>query len=183
MIEVVDSMPSGGILHCTAWGSINMLAETLHHIQHTRTSAEVNKFINRFRIYSISDQDNAGSWIRLNFSSIPFVVSLNRWNQYGPPAWSGISGEQFYGFDRGGPDSSLVDQAYIAKHFQVGPLGSHYPDIAYIREGDSPSFMYTMMNGLNGGPYDHPEWGGWGGRYLLQDLLAKICYTTMPGIT
>lgn len=32
-------------------------------------------------------------------------------------------------------------------------------------EGDSPSLMHTMQNGLNGGPFDHPEWGGWGGRY------------------
>lgn len=40
-------------------------------------------------------------------------------------------------------------------------------------EGDSPSFMGTMMNGLNGGPYDHPEWGGYGGRYIFQDLTRQ----------
>lgn len=27
--------------------------------------------------------------------------------------------------------------------------------------------MHTMQNGLNGGPFDHPEWGGWGGRCSL----------------
>lgn len=30
-----------------------------------------------------------------------------------------------------------------------------------------------MMNGLNGGPFDHPEYGGWGGRYLFQDLTRQ----------
>lgn len=40
-------------------------------------------------------------------------------------------------------------------------------------EGDSPSFMHTMMNGANGGPYDHPEWGGWGGKYLPQDRSGQ----------
>lgn len=30
-----------------------------------------------------------------------------------------------------------------------------------------------MMNGVNGGPFDHPEWGGWGGRYILQDLTRQ----------
>jgi len=76
-------------------------------------------------------------------------------------------------FDQGGPNFSLVDQQYIHTHFQIGPLGSHYPDIAFIMEGDSPSLMHTMQNGLNGGPYDHPEWGGWGGRYIFQDLTRQ----------
>lgn len=30
-----------------------------------------------------------------------------------------------------------------------------------------------MQNGLNGGPFDHPEWGGWGGRYRLVDLSRQ----------
>ena len=173
LIDVVDGMPEDALLHCSAWGGINTLAETLYHIQHTRSPASVSEFIKRLRIYSISDQDNAGPWIRLNFPSIPYIVSLNGFNQYGLAAWTGISGEQLYGFDRGGPDSALVDQAYISKHFQIGPLGSHYPDIAYIMEGDSPSFMHTMMNGLNGGPYDHPEYGGYGGRYIFQDITRQ----------
>ena len=40
-------------------------------------------------------------------------------------------------------------------------------------EGDSPSIMHTMMNGLNGGPFDHAEWSGWGGRYNLLDLTRQ----------
>lgn len=54
-----------------------------------------------------------------------------------------------------------------------GPLGSIYPDVAYIMEGDSPSLMYSMQNGLNGGPFDQPSWGGWGGRYVLQDRTGQ----------
>lgn len=40
-------------------------------------------------------------------------------------------------------------------------------------EGDSPCFLHVMQNGLNGGPLDHPEWGGWGGRYALLDLTRQ----------
>ena len=40
-------------------------------------------------------------------------------------------------------------------------------------EGDSPCFLHIMQNGLNGGPLDHPEWGGWGGRYALLDLTRQ----------
>lgn len=49
-------------------------------------------------------------------------------------------------YDQGGPNSSLVDQEYISTHFQMGPLGSHYPDIAYIMEGDSPSLMVSSVD-------------------------------------
>lgn len=34
-----------------------------------------------------------------------------------------------------------------------------------MKEGDSPSFLGLIGNGLN--VPDHPEWGGWGGRYRL----------------
>jgi hypothetical protein len=173
LIDVVDGMPDESMLHFQAWGGVNLLAETLAYIQQYRAVIEVARFINKLRIYTISDQDNAGPWIRLNFPSIPYVVSLHGWNQYGHATWSGISGEQWYYFDYGGPNSSLVDNAYVHKNFQIGPLGSLYPDIVYIMEGDSPSLMHTFVNGLGGGPYDHPEWGGWGGRYTLNDITRQ----------
>lgn len=34
-------------------------------------------------------------------------------------------------------------------------------------EGDTPSFLGLIPNGLNAP--EHPEWGGWGGRYILAD--------------
>ena len=71
-----------------------------------------------------------------------------------------------------------MTNAYISANFQIGPLGSLYPDIAFIMEGDSPCILHTMQNGLNGGPLDHPEWGGWGGRYALLDLTRQsMLYT------
>jgi len=83
---------------------------------------------------------------------------------YGLAAWTGISGEGYYGFDHGGPDISLVSAEWISDNIQVGPLGSEYPDVVFIMEGDSPSILFSMQNGLN--DPEHPEWGGWGGRYL-----------------
>lgn len=56
---------------------------------------------------------------------------------------------------------------WLQEHVRIGPLGSYYPDIAYIMEGDTPSFLGLLQNGLNAP--EHPEWGGWGGRYKLVD--------------
>ena len=35
----------------------------------------------------------------------------------------------------------------------------------FLMEGDSPTFMYLIDNGL--GCAEHPDWGSWGGRYEL----------------
>ena len=44
-----------------------------------------------------------------------------------------------------------------------GALGTEYPDVEYLMEGDSPSFLQLIPNGLN--DPEHPNYGGWGGRY------------------
>ena len=44
-----------------------------------------------------------------------------------------------------------------------GPLGTQYPRTEYLMEGDTPSFLYLINNGLS--DPEHPDWGGWGGRY------------------
>ncbi len=44
-------------------------------------------------------------------------------------------------------------------------MGAEYPDVAYGMEGDTPSWLGLIPNGLS--DPEHPEWGGWGGRYEL----------------
>ncbi len=46
-----------------------------------------------------------------------------------------------------------------------GPLGALYPKLAYIMEGDTPSFLGLIDKGL--GWAVSPAYGGWGGRYQL----------------
>lgn len=169
LISAVDA--STEPLYVQLWAGATVLAEALSHVQKTRSTKALSTFTNRIRVYSISDQDDAGVWIRQKFPSIHYIVSIHGFNMYGLAAWSGISGEAYYYFDQGGPDSSLVSEAYIEKNFQRGILGSKYPDLAYIMEGDSPSLMYTMQNGLN--VPEHPEYGSWGGRYTLADISGR----------
>ncbi len=52
-------------------------------------------------------------------------------------------------------------------------LGVEYPDVAWGMEGDTPSFLNLIPNGLS--DPEHPEWGGWGGRYeLYKPDFAKL---------
>jgi hypothetical protein len=52
-----------------------------------------------------------------------------------------------------------------------GGLGKLYPRFAYIMEGDTPSFLGLIDNGLNA--YRRPDWGGWGGRYVYRQPYGE----------
>lgn len=172
LIQAADS--SSEPLYVQMWGGAIVLAEALNHVQKTRSTDSLATFVSRVRAYAISDQDDAGAWIRRQFPGLRYIVSVHGFNMYGRATWVGISGEEYYSFDKGGPDSSLVTKDYVRRNFQRGPLGQHYLDPAYIIEGDTPSLLYNFQNGLN--VPEHPEYGGWGGRYTAFDLsgLSQI---------
>ncbi len=46
-----------------------------------------------------------------------------------------------------------------------------YPRFLFIMEGDTPSFLGLTENGLNS--YRNPDWGGWGGRYILRQPYGE----------
>lgn len=166
LISTVDS--SDQPLYIQVWGGVNTLAQALDHISQTRNRSQIDTFLSKLRVYTISDQDNSSFWIRRNFPFIHYISSVNAWNFYGNAAWVGISGELYYPFDQGGPNTSLVTKEWLAEHIQIGPLGeASYLTPAFIMEGDSPSLLFSMQNGLN--VPEHPEYGGWGGRYALAD--------------
>lgn len=150
------------------WGGTNVLAQVLHHIQKTHSPASAAALRSKLRVYAISDQDDTGSWIRNRFPDVFYIASVHAWNQYGLAAWTGISGDRYYGFDHGGPDFSKMTKEWIKEHIQIGPLGRAYPDYMFIPEGDTPTFLYLIQNGL--GVPEHPEYGSWGGRYGMTDV-------------
>lgn len=144
------------------WGGAVDLAQALWHVRATRSPAQVQTFLKKLRVYSISDQDDAGPWARRNFPSLFWIASIHGWGQYNMATWAGISSdrrnaEQF-------PDREMVTDGWLSQHIRRGPLGALYPLPEFIMEGDTPSFLHLIPNGLN--DPEHPEQGGWGGRYM-----------------
>src|SRR5262245_28466819 len=50
-----------------AWGGANTLAQALLQARATRTAQQLDALISKLRVYAISDQDDAGPWIRKEF--------------------------------------------------------------------------------------------------------------------
>ncbi|KAK8017068.1 hypothetical protein PG993_015257 [Apiospora rasikravindrae] len=160
-----------GPLYVCLWGGAGVLAEALHHVSQTRSADDVAAFVRKLRVYAISDQDDAGAWLRANYPSLFYVVALHGFSEYTQASWNGISGEAYRHFDQGGPDTSLVTNDWLERHVRVGALGKHYPNYTFIMEGDTPSFFPLLNNGL--GDPEHPEWGSWGGRFLRVDASGR----------
>ena len=154
------------------WGGTNVIAQALQAAQRSMSAEDHKNFRSKLRIYAISDQDDTGVWIRTNYPDIFYINSIHGWNQYGLALWTGISGDNYYGFDKGGPDFTKVSADWIKEHIQIGPLGKAYPNFMFIPEGDTPTFLYLVQNGL--GSPEHPDWGSWGGRYLATDPSAAV---------
>ncbi len=158
-IIVALKSPDPRPLWVSVWGGVNTLAQALLTIRATETPEEVARLIAKLRVYTISDQDDTGPWIRREFPDVFYIVSPGG---YGASIWIAITR------DMEGADNTTVSNPWLAQNIQQGhgPLGALFPDVAYGLEGDTPAFLALIPNGLS--VPEHPDWGGWGGRYELK---------------
>lgn len=138
IIKVVDKKDSRPVW-IAAWSGMNTLAQALWKVSHTRSPKEVDRFVNKLRVYDILGQDDAGAWIAKCY---PQLVYIRNKDVYGWPK----------------------DDDWYRKNVQeYGPLGEVYASRIWATEGDTPSFLYCIDNGLN--VPEHIDYGGWGGRF------------------
>jgi hypothetical protein len=165
--------PDARPLWVLAWGGTNTLAQALVQARATRTLAEVLALVEKLRVYSISDQDDAGPWIRREFPTLRYVVTPSTQNgeEYSFATWTGISGDRFYRNAPGADFTTFTDEWVNASIRSKGPLGKLYPFPCCIHEGDTPSFLGLIDNGLASAV--SPAYGGWGGRYVWRQPYGE----------
>lgn len=162
LADEADSRP----IYVAAWGGANTLAQAIWKVKQSRSDEEIKKFINKFRIYTITDQDmdynnrmnrtySSHMWLRKDFSAdLQFIWDEGTWQEQcelGKRAWQ-------------------LHKNNIQGH---GSLGSEYPTYRWGVEGDTPSFLYLMPNGLND-PEDPIQtgWAGYHERGICPDSLT-----------
>ena len=153
-------------IYVAAWGGANTLAQAIWRVKQTRSAEELKRFANKFRIYTITDQDmqfnmrmdrvcSSHMWLRQEFKDdLQFVWDEGTWQEQ---------------CELGKRNWQLHQDNIQGK----GALGREYPDYKWGVEGDTPSFLYVMPNGLND-PED-PHQAGWAGyheRGLCADSLT-----------
>jgi hypothetical protein len=132
-------------------GSRSNLRRAFDQVKATRSRAEYQKFVQKFRICTLdgSQRTKQGhdDLIKLHIETGYPTMDGGRWyHRFGLlPRWA-------KDFD--------VQRDVKRGH---GPLGAIY---TIVKEGDSWTFLYLIPTGLND-PY-HPTWGSWAGRYGLR---------------
>jgi hypothetical protein len=167
-VERDDARP----LWICLWGGANTLAQALMDLRTRHTAEETARLFGRLRVSAISDQDDAGPWIRREFPDLFWVgtPSTPTGGEYAYATWTGISGDAYYRNGEGA-DFSTVTNEWLEAHIRKGPLGKLYPRFLFIMEGDTPSYLGLIDNGLNA--YRRPDWGGWGGRYVFRQPYGE----------
>lgn len=138
------------------WGGANTFAQAVWRVRKERTPGQLKAFLRKFRVYTITDQDK--DW----GAKVPFEISSHQWLRrefeldlkfiWDESAW-------LYQCDAGKKNWSR----YATNIQGRGNLGKVYPKYKYGVEGDTPSFLYVMPNGLN--QPEQPGFGGWGGYF------------------
>jgi hypothetical protein len=164
----------------SVWGGVNTLAQALWSVRSTRP-ADLQRIVEKLRVYTISDQDDAGPWLRREFPTLHYIATPGDTNDYHVATWTGIAGDEFYR-NGAGADFTTVSEAWVDEHMRKkGPLGEFYPYPCCIIEGDTPAFLSLMNNGLVS--YMNPTFGGWGGRYVWRQpwLETRPYWTNSRG--
>ena len=122
------------------------------------TEADYVKAANKAKIHAIAFQDNGGKYISEHFPEVILIRS---------EAFSHTWG---YHNDQG----EWLGTAWVANHIKGhSAYGDAYPKRS-ILEGDSPSFMNMINNGLRAHVY--PSYGGWGGRFVKSGDYFEDAY-------
>lgn len=135
--------------------------------------AEARKLRSRIRLYAISDQDDTGAWMRARYPDMFYIVSVHAFNEYPAATWPGINVA-----DCACVSNETVLNPWLDANIRLGPLGQAYPQIEFGMEGDTPSFLWLVQNGL---VYrDRIDWGTWGGRYNLAQAPVDFSEQSSP---
>ncbi|MBN2588938.1 MAG: DUF1593 domain-containing protein [Sedimentisphaerales bacterium] len=159
IIELADENDARPIW-VTVWGGGNTLAQACWKVQQERTPEQLKAFLNKIRVYTITDQDGAQKpgntidwpesshqWMRKEFEKDLFFI----WDE---SAWRYQNGT-----------GSRNWQKYADNIQGHGNLGGRYPKYKYGVEGDTPAFLHLIPTGLNNP--DVPNQVGWGGYFVF----------------
>jgi len=157
------------------WGGGADLAQALWRVGQDRDAAAAAAFRAKLRVHAIGDQDSTCAWMKRSFPDLLYITRTGGYR----------------GMYRGGA-THLTGRAWVtAQVHGRGALGDAYPcydggdpfgatlgPVVGIKEGDTPSVLGLVPNGLH-----HPEalsWGGWGGRLRQTAAQRWTCAVDEP---
>lgn len=159
----------------TVWGGGNTFAQAIWHVQQDRSDEQFKVFLNKFRVYTITDQDRP--WSRGD--TIRYANSAHQWMRKFEKDLKFLWCECAWKLHN---DTGVKKWDEYARHIQNhGNLGRLYPKYKWGVEGDTPSFLHVIPMGLS--DPDVPGQVSWSGYFesgLGRDSITHS-YTNYAG--
>ena len=170
LVDESDERP----LWILAWGGANTLAQAVWQVEQERSPEQIYRFLNKLRVYAITDQDvpwrrrgryamSSHQGLRERYpKDLLFIWDESTYTKYG--------------------SVGVANWGQYTTHIQGhGELGEVYPKYKYGVEGDTPSLLHVLPNGLNDPSV--PDMVGWGGYFQWQKTKDNIteCYANHKG--
>lgn len=143
-----------------AWGGTNTIARALKSIEE-KYPEKMAYVAQKIRFFLIWEQDDTyqtyirphwGKYNILTINSDQFEAIAYRWRRSMPeeahPCFCG----------------DWMNDHILTGHGALCSLYKAHENGDFRSEGDSPAFIHTIVTGLRN--LEHPDWGGWGGRYV-----------------
>ncbi len=152
-------------VHVPCWGGANTVAFALWRLKqdHPGRFAEAAARLRVYGItYNLTDKAQDGGYVWI-IENMPEVAIYTAATWAGTYSYDSVDGKR--GRDSKNPQDvqEYFDDAWLNENVKTnhGPLGAYYPQ-SYTSEGDTPSFLPLIGNGLRS--HLNYTWGGWGGR-------------------
>ncbi len=143
-----------------AWGGTNTIARALKTIEEKHPD-KMQRVADKLRFFFIWEQDDTyQSYIRPHWGKYNILTIIS--DQFDCMAynWKTHLPKDVHKHLEG----SWMRKNILSSH---GPLCNKYKSHSngdFRSEGDSPAYFHVIPTGLRG--EEHPDWGGWGGRYV-----------------
>ncbi len=174
IIRIVDRPDPRPVWVCV-WGGSRELAQAIWKVRATRSTAELERFLGKLRLYLIAKQDGTTDWLLDSFPSLFLILSEKN---YMGMFWSMT-----------GADKTVADLAWAEANVRQGhgPLGAAYPrsgwdpSVPGVWEGDTPSFLHLVsaLRGVN--DPEKPDQPGWGGQFVRRDVSKNHWFDDPAG--
>jgi len=151
-----------------AWGGTNTIGRALKTIEeeYPDRMAEV---AGKIRFFFIWEQDSTyQAYIRPHWGKYNILTIISDQFEAIAYRWKNIQPEPMYQYFTGTwmNDNILQNHGPLCSLYKAHNAGEKgFDDGDFRSEGDSPSFLHNIVTGLRN--MESPDWGGWGGRYVL----------------
>jgi hypothetical protein len=171
LLEKSDNRP----VWLQAWGGTNTIARALKTIEEEQPD-QMAYVANKIRFFFIWEQDSTYQdyirphWGKYNIPTIisdQFLAIAYHWNEIIPKGK-----HKFF-------SPTWMKEHIVEDHGPLCALYKAHEDGRFRSEGDSPSFLHVIPNGLRSA--ESPDWGGWGGRFVWVRDNTWLDHVLEPG--